>query len=371
MIAAVDRGSPEPLPKLSPEGSGAPEFQVLFSRPAALASRSDSRTNSFRWIGAGTIHVLERGLLVITKRRSPLGFRTADERFVPASEICEVYREGDSVRVDLRSDFQRGAFFQFWTANAATAGTIVRLLPTTRTIEYDGTSAEHVSVPKTQPSLRRVRPPRVGVSIAIIVGLVGIASLVITDIALRRESADTGHIKLATPAPSPTAPRDAVTQRQATAEELASALADMRRFDDRIDGLRAQYRMAFAALQSGALSQQDFVDGINKWLLPQWRALYGELAANAPDDGSLTALVRKRLIGAAIGWNRGLEEYATGLQERSYPSVMAAFDHMSDGNEARREAWRILDRAELGLSSQPAGPDPRPAATRIPAASAR
>jgi hypothetical protein len=301
---------------------------------------------------------------VTTKRRSPLGFRTADERFVPASEICEVYREGDSVRVDLRSDFQRGAFFQFWTANAATAGTIVRLLPTTRTIEYDGTSAEHGSVPKTQPSLRRVRPPRVGVSIAIIVGLVGIASLVVTDIALRRESADTGHIKLAAPAPSPTAHRGPVTQRQATAEELASALADMRRFDDRIDGLRAQYRMAFAALQSGTLSQQEFVDGINKWLLPQWRALYGELAANAPDDGSLTALVRKHLIGAAIGWNRGLEEYATGLQERSYQSVMAAFDHMSDGNEARREAWAILDRAELRLSSQPDSPRPRPAGTR-------
>ncbi len=364
MIAAVDRGSAEPSPKLSPEGSGAPEFQVLFSRPAAFAGRSDSRTNSFRWLGAGTIHVLERGLLVTTKRRSRLGFRTADERFVPASEICEVYREGDSVRVDLRSDFQRGAFFQFWTASAAIAGTIVRLLPTTRTIEYEGTSAEHVPAPKTQPSLRRARPHRVGVLIAFIVGLVGIAALVVTDIALRRESADAGHIKLTAAAPVTAVRQEPATQRPATEEEFASALADMRRFDDRIDGLRAQYRMAFASLQSGALSQQEFVDGINKWLLPQWRSLYGELAANAPDDGSLTALVRKRLIGAAIGWNRGLEEYATGLQERSYPSVMAAFEQMSDGNEARREAWRILDRAELGLAAQPASPRPEPAGNR-------
>jgi hypothetical protein len=349
---------------LSPEGSGAPEFQVLFSRPATLAGHSDSRTNSFRWIGAGTIHILERGLLVITKRRSPLGFRTADERFVPASEICEVYREGDSVRVDLRSDIQRDAFFQFWTANVSTAGTIVRLLPTTRTIEYEGAAAENGAVPKTQPSLRRVRPRHVGVFIAIIVGLVGIASLVVTDIALRRESADSGHPEPVTPAPGLTVRPHTVTQRQATEEEFASALADMRRFDDRIDGLRAQYRMAFAALQSGALSQQEFVDGIHKWLLPQWQALYSELAANAPADGSLTAVVRKRLIGAAIGWNRGLEEYATGLQERRYESVMAAFDHMSDGNEARREAWRILDRAELGLSPRPDSPAPRSASDR-------
>jgi hypothetical protein len=362
MIAAVDRGSQEPTPRLSPEGSGAPEFQVLFSRPTPAAGRSDSRSNTFRWTGPGTIHVLERGLLVMTKRRSPFGFRTADERFVPASEICEVYREGDSVRVDLRGDLQRGAFFQFWTRNASTAGTIVRLLPTTRTIEYEGGTAEHVPVPQAQPSLRRTRSLRI-VSTALIVGLVAIASLLATDIALRRKNADTDQIKLATPTATPvTSPskpmteRDIVTLHRAAPAEVASALGDMRRFDDRIDGLRAQYRMAFAALQSGNLSQEEFVDGINKWLIPQWRALYSELASNAPEEGSLSSLVRKRLMAMANGWSQGLEEYATGLQNRSYESVMAAFDLMSDGNEARREAWRILDRAEIGVSS-PHGSD--------------
>jgi hypothetical protein len=138
----------------------------------------------------------------------------------------------------------------------------------------------------------------------------------------------------------------------------------MRRFDDRIDGLRAQYRMAFAALQSGSLSQEEFVDGIHKWLIPQWRALFGELAAAAPDDGSLTSQVRKRMLGAAIGWSRGLEQYATGLQDQNYASVIAAFDRMSDGNEARREAWSILDRAEIGLQSPPQSPGPRPSGPR-------
>jgi hypothetical protein len=371
MIAAVDRGSQEPSPRLSPEGSGAPEFQVVFSRPTPGSGRSDARSNTFRWTGPGTIHILERGLLVLTKRRSPLGFRTADERFVPASEICEVYRQGDSVRVDLRGDFQPGAFFQFWTRNASTAGTIVRLLPTTRTIEYEGETAEHVPAPQAQPSLPRIRSPRV-VWIALIVGLTAIASLLATDIALRRKSADADQIKLATPtvtavtSPSkPTTDRNIRTLYSATPVEVASALADMRRFDDRIDGLRAQYRMAFAALQSGSLSQENFVDGINKWLIPQWRALYGELASNAPKEGSLTSLVRKRLMAMTNGWSRGLEDYATGLQNHSYDSVMAAFDRMSDGNEARREAWQILDRAEIGLSSphEVDGAGPRDSAT--------
>jgi hypothetical protein len=306
----------------------------------------------------------------MTKRRSPLGFRTADERFVPASEICEVYREGESVRVDLRGDVQRGAFFQFWTRNASTAGTIVRLLPTTRTIEYEGAAAEYVSAPPAQKSLKRARTLRV-VSIALIVAIAAVASLLATDIALRRQNTATDQNKLVTPvatsATSPEKPmsdRETVALHRATAAEVSSALADMRRFDDRIDGLRAQYRMASAALQSGNLSQEEFVDGINKWLIPQWHALYGELSSNVPQDGSLTSLVRKRLMATANGWSRGLDEYATGLQNRSYESVITAFDLMSDGNEARGEAWRLLDRAEIGLSAQPEGSGARPAAPR-------
>jgi len=53
-------------------------------------------------------------------------------------------------------------------------------------------------------------------------------------------------------------------------------------------------------------------------------------------------MIRKKLMAAAIGWI-GLQDYAAALQTRSYESVIASFDRMSDGNEARREAWRILD----------------------------
>jgi hypothetical protein len=116
--------------------------------------------------------------------------------------------------------------------------------------------------------------------------------------------------------------------------------------------------MAFLALQSGHLSQEEFIDGINKWLIPQWRALYSELASNPHDDGTLTAVIRKTLMAAASGWDGGLQDYAAGLQTRSYESVIASFDRMSDGNEARREAWRMLDRAELA-SDEPSASNPR------------
>lgn len=373
MITTVGRGSPEPSPRPTLagsvlQGSGAPQFAVQFSRPRSAAGRADSRYgyqrwNSFRWTGPGTIHILERGMLVMTRRRSPLGFRTADERFVAAAEICEVFREGDSIRVDLRGEDKTGEFFQFWTGNPAIAGTIVRLLPTTRTIEYDGATADQMPLARPPLSLHRRRRARQRwVSAALIVGLVAVGALLITDIVVRHAAPGAPAAKAGTGvgpgigvvgpetgakpllAPAPPVPH-------ATSAEITNALSELRRFDDRIDGLRAQYRTASIALQWGQLSQDEFVDGLNKWLIPQWRALYSELASSPHEDGSLTSLVRKRLIGTAIGWNQGLEEYAEGLRTNSYDAVIAAFDRMSRGNEARREAWRMVERAEFDFDS--------------------
>jgi hypothetical protein len=297
-------------------------------------------------------------VLVVTRRRSPLGFRTADERFVAAAEICEVFREGDSVRVDLRGEDKSGEFFQFWTGNPATAGTIVRLLPTTRTIEYEGSTAEPVLMSRPPLSLHRRRQARRRwVSAALIVSLVAVGTLLVTDIALRRAKPlpVTAPVALTVPVPNtqPLHGTPAPAVPHATPAAIASALSELQRFDDRMDGLRAQYRTASIALQGGQLSRAEFIDGLNKWLIPQWRSLYSELASSANDDGSLTSLVRKRLIAAAIGWERGLQDYADGLRTNNYNAVIAAFDRMSDGNESRREAWRIVERAEFDSASPP------------------
>ena len=345
MITTVGRGTPEPGPRLTPQGAGAPQFAVQFSRPRAVSARPDSRTNTFRWTGPGTIHILERGLLVMTRRRSPLGFRTADERFIPASEICEVFRDGDSVRVDLRDEARNTAFFQFWTGNPAIAGTIVRLLPTTRTIEYEVAPTEQVATPRTPLTLHRRRARRRLVQVALAVGLLTVAALLVTDIVMRQTprvvpqtvEVDVPEAKPVVVTPVP----------RATSADISSALAEVRQFDDRMDGLRAQYRTASLALQSGKLSRGEFIDGINKWLIPQWQALDSELAATRPTPGSLAALVHGRLINTAIFWDRGLQSYAEGLKNNNFNAVIAAFDWMSNGNESRREAWRIVERGEF------------------------
>jgi hypothetical protein len=346
-------GSEDRAPKLDPDGSGAPEFRVTFSRPAQLAGRPDSPPNTFRWAGLGTLHILERGLLVIAKRRFPLGFHIADERFVPASEICDVYREGPSVRVELRAAPRSGAFFQFWTDDAAAAATIVRLLPTTRTIEYEGPSGRPVPVQKTHSlyrpgvATRAIKP----IAVVVAVGLMGIASWMIANRVPHRPRTDAvaEAQKLAIPTVNPSdtsVARQSRELQRTTAAELAAATAYLARFDDRMDGLRSEHMMAFTALQSGNLSQQAFINGLHQWLIPQWRALYGELISKPPPGGSLDSRVRRHLIDAALGWDEALAEYGTGLQERNLGAVLKAFDRMSAAHAQQREARRLIDREE-------------------------
>lgn len=298
----------------------------------------------------------------MTRRRSPLGFRTADERFVPASEICEVFRDGDAVRVDLRADSRSAAFFQFWTGNPAIAGTIVRLLPTTRTIEYEVAPADQIAAPRPPLTLqRRRRARRRFLQATLAVGLFAVAALLIADIMVRQTNPtapETVKVPVSEAPSSPNVASPATVGPRATPAEIANAWADIQRFDDRMDGLRAQYQTASLALQGGQLSRDDFIDGINKWLIPQWRSLYGEMTFNRPKDGTLASLVHARLVNATLFWDRGLQDYAEGLKANNANAVMAAFDRMSNGNESRREAWRLLERAEFQSGPGPTASTP-------------
>jgi hypothetical protein len=192
------------------------------------------------------------------------------------------------------------------------------------------------------------------VSAALIVALVAVGSLLVTDIVVRNRAPAPLPVTVRLPETRPiVSPLSAVPH--ATRAEIEGVASELRAFDDRMDGLRAQYRTASDSLQSGNLTPSAFVDGIDRWLIPQWRTLYSEQASGVRSDGSLTSAVRRKLMDAATGWEQGLQEYADGLLNHNYNAVIAAFDSMSNGNESRREAWRMVERAEFETATPPAG----------------
>jgi hypothetical protein len=311
MITATGRFPEEPLPGLGPESAEAPEFPVTFSRPAEITGRPDTWPNSFRWFGKGTLRILERGLLISAKRRFAIRFHSTEQRFVPATEISDVCREGNAVRVDLRGEARNRGFFQFWTGDASTAGTIVRLLPTKRTIEYEeppATVPDRSAQPVPGPGIDRVQTV---IGIAFVVTLIAMGSLITATLLRDR----TPELKATPPSSRATiisqtavAPK-AIASPGRTPLEIANARLVLLRFDTRLDGLHAEFKMAFTALQHGDLTQAVFINGVNTWLIPQWRTLHRELASGRPDDPLPDSLVREHLMTAALGWEGALRDY--------------------------------------------------------------
>jgi hypothetical protein len=104
------------------------EFRVRFTRAKGISPLLRAPSNSFRWVGPGTVRFEPLGVL-ITAKRQRLGFARVHRRFVAASEIRNVYREGNAVRVDLRGEGVHNPFFRFWAESAIAAAAIVKLFP--------------------------------------------------------------------------------------------------------------------------------------------------------------------------------------------------------------------------------------------------
>ena len=127
-------------------------FDIRFDRSVGLASIFDAPANSFRWKGAGELSVDAEGIRVALKRSLVSLLVRQRSRRIPAQDIKEVYREGEALRVEFATEENARTVLPFWTRDRDTAAQIVRLLPTSRTIELE----ESTSKPAAGRSRRAV-----------------------------------------------------------------------------------------------------------------------------------------------------------------------------------------------------------------------
>jgi hypothetical protein len=331
------------LAQRSAERSAAPanpgadelEFRVRFTRAKGISSLLRAPSNSFRWVGAGTVRFDPRGVLISTKRQL-LGFARAHRRLVAASEIRGVYREGNAVRVDLRGGGAHNPFFRFWADSATAAAAIVNLFPTKHTIELD--EPQHDTTHRTAPRATRppILTPLLALALVIPMGWYA-AGLIRTHFMTKPVPPTTPPASVIAPVRAPTRPSPG---------EILLARMELQRFGGRIDGLTTQFSMAFTALQAGTLAQADFADGLEKWLTPQWEVLQRQLESDPPRAGSSAAGVREALIAAAVSWQRALKTYASGLRTRDSRKVLSAFDDVRDAEARQRQAQSVVSELE-------------------------
>ncbi|HEY6922052.1 MAG TPA: hypothetical protein VI653_01195 [Steroidobacteraceae bacterium] len=295
-------------------------FPVLFSPTLDLSGLLRRPENSYRWIGQGTLLVDEHGVRVTARRLTFFGlYRTV--LFILPTEIREVYREGDSIRVDLQAG-TRHSFFRLWAEGAGTAAEIVKRLPTSRTIELEG--------PAWSSGAASSDAYWSAMWLVLAVALVGSLGWLGVERFLSHHGPTpldgSGRMQGATTI----VPGD-VSDSGSDVGTLA-ARAELEKFTQRFDSLSLQFSTAFTALQRGSLSQDEFIDGVEKWLLPQWEALGAEPEAAANSE-----------IRTVIdNWHLALMAYAHGLRAHDPGEVVSAFNYMRIA-----EAHQVIARARL------------------------
>ncbi len=114
-------------------------FDIRFARSVGLAGLFEAPANRLGWKGAGSLSIDSQGISVAMKRGLLTLFARRARRF-SASNLREVYREGEALRLEFNTADSREVV-PVWASGRDAAAEIVKLLPTSQTVELDHTTA--------------------------------------------------------------------------------------------------------------------------------------------------------------------------------------------------------------------------------------
>jgi hypothetical protein len=143
-------------------------FDIRFAKTAGLAGFFEAPGNRFGWKGSGKLSIDAHGISVAVQRGLTNLFARRRSHRVAAGEITQVYREGDALRLEFGSESQRH-ILPIWAAGRSDAEQIVKLLPTTSTVEL-----EHATGPTQRFRLDRMALFWVLLSVMVVVAGLGL-----------------------------------------------------------------------------------------------------------------------------------------------------------------------------------------------------
>ena len=334
--AATRRHSTRPVLALVPRPNPR-VFPIRFAPTAGLGGLLRKPHNSYGWVGTGSVLLDQHSLRITAKRLTVLGLRRTVD-FVHQSEIGGVYREGNAVRIDLLDETRPG-YFYFWAEDAGAASDIVGRLPTNSTVELEGAARGAAEEPR--PGLSR--PPLLwaAVLVVLIVGSMWAGSGLLQPTRSTQVSSRVSTAPQLSPMPIRVAPAPAQP-------EVADpgSIADLENFLGRFDALEQQFALASEALQLGKISQQEFSDGLQQWLMPQWKMLSEQLAGPADPASLVRANTDAQLQLVVDSWRRALNLYVYGLRDQSSPEVLQAFQSIGEAEKNEWQSRALLQQFE-------------------------
>jgi hypothetical protein len=112
-------------------------FDIRFARSAGLAALVEVPGNRFHWKGGGQLRIDAKSISFTVKRGLRTLFAGNRTRRILAENLREVYREGEALRVEFQTDETARVVLPFWAGDRDIAAQIVRLMPTSHTVEIE------------------------------------------------------------------------------------------------------------------------------------------------------------------------------------------------------------------------------------------
>jgi hypothetical protein len=346
-------------------------FEIRFDRSQGLAALLATPTNSFRWTGAGRLSIDPQGISVAVQRGLLSLLARNRTRRIAASNLKEVFREGDALRLEFTTDESASTSLLFFAHDRDTAARIVSLLPTTRTVEL-----EH----STNPRARRFRSRTRAWMLA---GAIALAGAVVSLLSWRNSTDPAAPITTQAPRPQfdappveipmlpvagtdpiapevpveregvepfivdvpmpplrmPELPRDQVLPVPSGSPAFPIAREQIGLFESEAAALWADYRGERDRLASGSLAAEAFADRLGALELKWWNVTFRILDDRRLDAPELLDL-RATLLGAARHWREFLDGYANGIRRGDHVEIATAFDELAIAEELQARGRR-------------------------------
>jgi hypothetical protein len=358
-------------------------FDIRFARSDGLAAFLEAPGNRFRWKGGGLLSIESESIRFSVKRGLLTLFAQNQTRRIPADALKEVYREGEKLRVEFQTDKAAREVLPFWADNRDLAAEIVRLMPTSHTVEiehsteatddaensrFDGRAAGWMGVAlgaviasvwalyllvSSTPST--TSPPTASASAS-----VKDAPLSAADMTRRPQQSIANSVQGAEPSlvfaspevvlpplPSLPLPSDYVRSedfvipiaRGTAAYEVARR--ELAIFERETTTLETDYRNAHALLTSQVVSAEDFAVRLDELEMRWWEVTFRIFASDALADPVLLDL-RAAMLGSARRWRGFLTAYAIGLRNRDSVMIARSFDDLARAQELQSRARLFL-----------------------------
>jgi hypothetical protein len=140
-------------------------FDIRFSRVTGFTALLAAPENAFRWKGGGKLTVDDQGVAVSATSRLP--FSRPRRVQIQASRLLQAWREGEVVKLEFHDSPAAVVVLPFWAKDAVAAAEIIRVLPTTRTVEIEEAGHGRPEELRYDP---RVTYPMIGAVLVLLLG---------------------------------------------------------------------------------------------------------------------------------------------------------------------------------------------------------